>query len=125
MHEVSDRVGLGARATLIGWGFCGFLIGAIFWEAIGFWCVIGDTILRRPEAKVSIIGRLVLPARARNCTTLALNRSTGRTSSVPCAEPTPLLEEAALGWSDLTVAEARLGDAVAARAPAGARRDRH
>jgi hypothetical protein len=112
MHEVSGRGMFGARATLIGWGFCGFLIGALFWHAIGFWDVIGEEILQRPEAKVSIVARLALPARPSNCTTLVLDRSTGRTISVPCAEQMPHLEEASVGRSDLTVAEARIGDAV-------------
>jgi hypothetical protein len=108
MREVSGRGMFGARATLIGWGFCGFLIGALFWHAIGFWDVIGDAVLQRPEAKVSIVARLALPARPPNCTMLVLDRSTGRTSSVPCTEQTPVLEEAALRRSKLIVAEARV-----------------
>jgi hypothetical protein len=98
----------GARAIRIGWGFCGFLIGALFWHAIGFWDVIGEEILKRPEAKVSIVARLALPARPPNCTTLALDRSTGRTISVPCSEQMHHLEEASIGRSDLIVAEARV-----------------
>lgn len=108
MHEVGGRGMFGARATMIGWGFCGFLIGALFWHAIGFWDVIGEEILQRPEAKVSIVARLALPERPPNCTTLALDRSTGRTISVPCSEQMPHLEEASIGRSDLIVAEARV-----------------
>ena len=95
------------------WGLGGFLIGAIFWQAIGFWGVLGEAILKRPEPKVSIVARLALPARLPNCTTLALDRATGRTVSVPCAERMPLLEEAGLmGRSDLALAEMRLGGAA-------------
>ena len=90
-----------------------FLIGAIFWQIIGFWGVIGEAILKRPEPKVSVVAQLPLPLKPPNCTTLALDRSTGRTVSVPCAERMPLLEEAGFrGRSDLALAGIRLGDAA-------------
>lgn len=111
VREVAEPSVLAGRLTVMAWGLGGFLIGAIFWQAIGFWGVLGEAILKRPEPKVSVVARLALPARLPNCTTLALDRATGRTVSVPCAERVPLLEEARLmGRPDLALAEVRLGD---------------
>lgn len=107
VREVSGRGLFAGRAALLAWGFGGFLIGAIFWQAVGFWGVLGEAILKRPEPKVSVVARLALPARLPKCTTLALDRATGRTVSIPCSEQMPLLEEARLlGRSDLALAAA-------------------
>jgi hypothetical protein len=125
VREVAGPGVLAGRATLIAWGFSGFLIGAIFWQVIGFWGVLGEAILKRPEQKVSVVARVALPARLPNCTTLALDRATGTTVSIPCAERMPLLEEAGLmGRSDLVLADARLGDAARKSTPVLAPSDR-
>lgn len=130
VREVAGPGVLAGRVTVMAWGFGGFLIGAIFWQVIGFWGVLGEAILKRPEPKVSVVARLALPVRLPNCTTLALDRATGRTVSVPCAERMPLLEEAGLiGRSDLALAEVRPGDAahktISALAAAGTQALRH
>lgn len=130
VREVAGPGVLAGRVALMAWGFSGFLIGALFWQIIGFWGVLGEAMLKDPEQKVSVVARLVLPARLPNCTTLALDRATGRTVSIPCAERMPVLEEAGLkGRSDLALAEVRLGDAarktISALAPAGLQAARH
>lgn len=113
VREVGGQGLLAGRAAPMVWGFGGFLIGAVFWQAIGFWGVLGEAILERPEPEVSVVARLALPARLPNCTTLALDRATGRTVSVPCTERMPLLEEARrIGPPGLALAEMRLGDAA-------------
>jgi len=113
VREVAGPGAFAGQAALMAWGFCGFLIGAIFWQVIGVWDMLGNAVLKHPEPKVSVVARLALPSRLPNCTTLALDRVTGRTVSVPCAERMPLLEEARLtGRSDLALAEVRLGDAA-------------
>ena len=115
VREVSGHARLGGRVALLMWGFGGFLIGAIFWQAIGFWGILGEAVVRSLEPKLSAVVRLGSPARLPNCTTLALNRSTGRTSAAPCARQVPLLEEAGLmGRRDLALAEARPRDAARA-----------
>jgi hypothetical protein len=113
VREVAGPGWFAGRAAVMAWGFGGFLIGALFWQAIGFWGVLGQAFLKQPEPKVSVVARLALPAKLPNCTTLALDRNTGRTVSVPCAERMPLLEEARLmGRSNLAFAGVRLGDAA-------------
>lgn len=109
VREVDDHRWFGGRAVRFGWAFGGFLIGASVWQALGFWAFLGEAVLKRPEPQVSVVARMLLPMRLPNCTTLALNRANGRTISVPCAERTPLLEEARpIKRRDLTVADAAL-----------------
>lgn len=108
VREVDDQRWFGGRALRFGWAFGGFLIGASIWQIMGFWAVLGDAVLKRPEPQVSVVARMLLPTSLPNCTTLALNRANGRTISVPCAERTPLLEEARpIKRSKLIVADAR------------------
>jgi len=113
VREVGGPGVFAGRAAIMAWGFGGFLIGAVFWQAIGFWGVLGEAILARHEPKVSVVARVALPAKLPNCTMLALDRATGRTVSVPCPERMPLLEEAGLlGRTDLALAEPRPGPAA-------------
>ncbi len=108
VREIDDRGWLGGRAARFGWAFGGFLIGASIWQVMGFWAVLGEAVLKRPEPQVSVVARMLKPISSPNCTTLALNRANGRTISVPCAERTPLLEEArSIKRPKLTVADAR------------------
>ncbi len=112
VREIGGRGIFGGRAAPLAWGFAGFLIGAIFWHVIGFWGFLSEAVLEAPEPQVSVVAREVKPAVPPNCTTLALNRATGETTSVPCADQTPLLEEARMGRHDLALAGKRLGDAA-------------
>jgi len=93
-----------ATAARVAWGFGGFLIGAVFWHAIGFWGFLSDVILRTPEPQPGIVAQMAPPLVLPNCTTLVLNRATGETTSVPCADQPPLLEEARVGRQDLALA---------------------
>lgn len=123
VREIGGRRLLGPRAALLAWGFGGFLIGATFWHFIGFWGFLNEAVLKSPEARVSVVARVVPPTKLPNCTTLALNRATGRTMSVPCAERMPLLEEAGIASrQDLALAEVRLHDAASISVSASAGR---
>jgi hypothetical protein len=108
VREIGGRGRLRTAAAPLAWGFGGFLIGAIFWHAIGFWGFLGEVILKAPEPRVSVVARSVMPARLPNCTALAIDRTTGRTRSIPCAETAPLHEEAGLGRQDLAFVQARI-----------------
>lgn len=107
VREIGGRGRLRAHAAPLAWGFGGFLIGAIFWHAIGFWGFLGEVILKSPEPRVSVVARTAPPSSLPNCTALAIDRATGRTRSIPCAETLPLHEEAGLGRQDLAFVEPR------------------
>ena len=107
VREIGGRTALGPRAAPFIWGFGGFLIGAAFWHLIGFWGFLSTVVLKGPEPQVSVVARQADPAMLRNCTDLALNRSTGQTYAVPCAEQVPVLQEARLGRQDLAYAHVR------------------
>ena len=108
VHEIGGRGRLRAHAAPLAWGFGGFLIGAIFWQALGFWDFLGEVILKSPEPRVSVVARTPPPSSLPNCTALAIERATGRTRSIPCAETLPLHEEAGLGRHDLAFVQPRL-----------------
>lgn len=114
MREISGRGIFGGRAAPVVWGFGGFLIGAIFWHAIGFWGFIGDVVLKGPDPHASTIARSMPIAEPANCTALALDRATGETYSAPCARSVHPLEEAANGRQDLALAESSPRDGVVA-----------
>lgn len=113
LHEIGRRGRLSSRATPIAWGFCGFLIGAIFWHLIGVWGFLGAVVLKEPAMSVVARQQPVMVARQRavepaalpNCTVLVLDRSTGQTTSVSCPEHLPVFEEARHGRQDLALAE--------------------
>ena len=108
IREIGRRGWLSARVAPYAWGFGGFLIGAIFWHAVGFWGILGSVVLKPQEAGVSVITR---PAEAvagvANCTLLVLDRSTGRTTSVPCPEPMPAFDEARGARQDFAAVRTR------------------
>jgi hypothetical protein len=108
-REIGRRGRIYARLAPYAWGLGGFLIGAIFWHAVGFWGVLGAAVLDGPEASaVSVVARPAeVAAGVPNCTVLALNRSTGRTYSVPCPEPMPAFDEARGERQDFAAAPAR------------------
>jgi len=108
VREIGGRGRFRARAAPLAWGFGGFLIGAIFWHAIGFWGFLGEVILKGSEPQASVVARTALPASVPNCTALAIDRTTGRTRSIPCAEALHLHEEASVGRQDLAFVEPRI-----------------
>jgi hypothetical protein len=109
LHEIGWRGRLWFRVAPLVWGAGGFLIGATFWHLIGVWGFLGTVVLKGPEVPVSIVARqqMVQPATLPNCTVLVLDRLTGLTSSVPCPEHLPLLEEARSHRQDLALAQTR------------------
>lgn len=117
LREIGRRGLLGSRAVPVAWGLGGFVIGAIFWHQIGVWGFLGTVVLKGPETAVSVVSRehpvtvarqrVVEPAFLPNCTVLVLNRSSGLTSSVPCPEHLPMLEEARSRRQDLALADTR------------------
>ena len=117
LQEIGRRGRLSSRGGPIAWGFCGFLIGAIFWHLIGVWGFLGAVVLKVPDPAVSVVARqqpvmvarqrAVEPAALPNCTVLVLDRSTGQTSSVSCPERLPVFEEARRGRQDLALVQLR------------------
>ncbi|MEO8650975.1 MAG: hypothetical protein ABI391_01655 [Hyphomicrobiaceae bacterium] len=115
LREIGRRGLLSTHGAPIAWGLGGFLVGAIFWHLIGFWGFLGTVVLKGPETAVSVVTRqqpvfvvrrlAVVPAILPNCTVLVLDRSTGQTSSVPCPEQLPMLEEAQSHRQDLAFAD--------------------
>lgn len=109
LHEIGWRGRLWLRVAPIVWGVGGFLIGVVFWYLIGVWGFLNTVVLKGPGNPVSVVARqhVVQPATLPNCTVLALNRATGLTSSIPCPEQFPLLEEARSRRQDLALALTR------------------
>ena len=86
------RRGRGLRTALL-WSAGGFLAGALFWHAVGFWRFIADVVFEpppRPEqaAAVAPPSRVSLPTiymvEPANCTALILDRKTNSTFMQPC-----------------------------------------
>ena len=95
------RSGASGIGSALLWGGSGFIVGAIFWHAIGFWdfmshVVLGDPENRRTQSEAGGWATQVIttptPGRttskrtavAANCTTLAIDRTRGATASKPC-----------------------------------------
>jgi hypothetical protein len=88
----SIRRGRGLRTALL-WSAGGFLAGALFWHAVGFWGFISDVVFDpapqpaqmaavAPPSQVSLPTiYMVDPA---NCTALILDRKTNSTVMQPC-----------------------------------------
>ena len=82
-----------AFRTALVWSASGFLAGAIFWHAVGFWRFVSDIVLdpapgpaqmaaAAPQSQVSLPTiYLVDPAK---CTALILDRKTNSTVVQPC-----------------------------------------
>ena len=85
-------VGMLDGVSGLGWSVIGFVGGAVFWHFIGFWGFVSDVVLAggpdvrtvsRPSAgfvRVAEAEEVVS-----NCTTIALDRATGRAMAVACA----------------------------------------
>lgn len=105
--EVGEQRRLGGRTVRTIWSFGGFLIGAVLWQAIGVWSLLGSAVLEPSKPAARVLAEVTLHASASNCTALALDRLSGRTHSVPCAGPMPRLEAARnASGAGLTVAHA-------------------
>lgn len=84
----------GFRSALL-WSAAGFLAGAVFWHAVGFWRFISDAVLDPAPgpaqmAAVSRPSQVSLPTiylvDAANCTALVLERKTNSTVMQPCPQ---------------------------------------
>jgi hypothetical protein len=81
--------------TALLWAAAGFLAGAFFWYAVGFWRFVSDVVLApaptaaaemtavAPPSQISPTIYLVDPA---NCTALILDRKTNSTVMQPCPQ---------------------------------------
>lgn len=81
----SDPVG--RRAALV-WGGCGFLVGAVFWHAIGFWGFVSAIVLNGPASEERVVAQSGLA-----CVELVLDRSSGQTTTAECPFDTVILAE--------------------------------
>lgn len=108
IREIGRRGRFSPRLTTIAWGISGFLIGAIFWHSVGIWGALSAAVLKTPDVAVSVVERPAeVVAGVPNCTVLALNRSTGRTTSVPCPDPMPAFDEASSKRQDFAAVDLR------------------
>jgi hypothetical protein len=84
----------GPRPGVI-WAASGFIAGAVFWHAVGFWSFISDVVFNKDErtwtlgaAEVAGNANISLPTiflvDPANCTALALDRSSNSTLVLPC-----------------------------------------
>lgn len=79
----------GYRAALL-WSIGGFLAGALFWYAAGFWRFVSDIVLDPPTTMTAIAqpSDVTLPTiylvDPVNCTALILHRKTNSTEMRPC-----------------------------------------
>ena len=74
----------------------GLLIGAVLWNGAALWQLAGAVLIGAPADATQA------PAGA-GCTSLSLDRPTGRTRAWPCAEP---------AWLELALRAARLAAAA-------------
>ena len=89
-----------ARSAAV-WAAVGFIAGAVFWHAVGFWSFVSDVVLKGAstvEAKLALAASPRAPTSDRekadlptvylvdsaNCTALALDRLSNRTLVHPC-----------------------------------------
>jgi hypothetical protein len=110
------------RSTALVWGGVGFVTGAVFWHAVGFWTFVSDVVLQgnAPPAALppplqeaslttgSVTSAVALPTiymvDPASCTSLVLDRSSNSTTPRPCPEEGLALRlEPAEGREDLTV----------------------
>lgn len=92
----------GAR-TALAWGSLGFITGAFFWHAIGFWGFVSEVVLNGSAEKRGVLELAQMPppiptsapgtpmptiylVEAHHCTALALDRPTNRTQVIPCPQ---------------------------------------
>lgn len=90
----------GAR-TALAWGSLGFITGAFFWHAVGFWGFVSEVVLNGSAENRGVLELAQMPTpvaasgapiptvylvEADRCTALALDRPTNRTQIVPCPQ---------------------------------------
>ncbi|HRD74727.1 MAG TPA: hypothetical protein PK264_02135 [Hyphomicrobiaceae bacterium] len=68
----------GNRWSNVGWATMGFLSGAVFWHAVGFWAFLAGLLSHGPATETSVLGS--------DCVTLVIDRTTGTTSAEACPE---------------------------------------
>jgi hypothetical protein len=112
--------------TALLWSAAGFLAGAIFWHAVGFWRFTSDAVFDPAprQAQMAAVARpsqvalptiyLVDPA---NCTALILDRKTNSTVMQPCPQKGLALRLEANGERE-SLAAAGDPAVIAARYPA-------
>jgi len=71
-----DAFDSGSRWRNTCWAGLGFLCGAVFWHAVGFWAFLGGLMVRGPATEAAI--------EVNDCVTLVMVRETGTTRSEPC-----------------------------------------
>lgn len=96
-----DRAVRIRRFDGLGWALCGFLIGAVFWHAVGFWSFLTTVVLNGPE-EIQIVEPQSMPLLA-NCTVLVLDRRHGGTRAEPCRSEPLRLEARSTGRADRAV----------------------
>lgn len=86
-------VGMLDGVSGLGWSVVGFVGGAVFWHFIGFWGFVSDVVLAggpdgrtvsRPSAAFVRVAEAEVVVS--NCTTIALDRATGRAMAVACED---------------------------------------
>ena len=75
----SKKSRLASRGSLALWGLFAFVLGATFWQTVGFWSFLGGVYEWRRQPII-----VAERSAARNCTTLTRDRTTGRTMPRPC-----------------------------------------
>lgn len=90
------------------WGATGFLAGAIFWHAVGFWGFVSDVVL---HSRLTESARYVEQT-GPECTEMVLDRATGHAVPQRCPMDAELLNEGVL---------ADKGDFLGVRNPSVAR----
>ncbi len=104
-------------------GIAGFLAGAVAWHFVGFWSFVSSVVLRGPDpaapppssserlelprASFRAIGVRHLPVDPAHCSSIGLDRGTGRVTSGICAEESSTLAFRASGRKDKAATASR------------------
>jgi hypothetical protein len=94
-HQQPERpAGQGALAAGVPWGLAGLILGAALWMALGALSFVGGA-LPQPVPALEPLGT--------GCTSLAIDRRSGRTTAEPCRGiAAPLREAVASARADRT-----------------------
>lgn len=80
------RMALGG--SVVASALIGFVVGAVFWHFIGFWGFVRDVVLRGPDQEVRQSAQTGI-----HCTSVILDRETGRLSASTCPSDAPWMQE--------------------------------
>ena len=86
-HTAAGRRPTSWRFVGATWAVLGFALGVTFWHAVGFLGFLEDLVSPRSALATVIernIGDATQKSGPQNCTTMTLDRTTGRTSARPC-----------------------------------------